>query len=173
MQDTLHQWFDHLVSLLPIVPNEAWVAVLVLPIALALFSSRPVIVLGSVMAAAMSFFVVLQPHLVHLIFAAAAYVGGILVAIYGIQTKRADSATRAKIIDLESKVASLQSAEERRLFAELRRDNNDPENLMIPWQQTNSLHRHTIKNARNGLSKPESPAAIESKKPSPEPAPAE
>jgi hypothetical protein len=180
MPDTLHQWFDHLVSFLPIVPKEAWVVACVLPIALALFSSRPIIVLGSVVAVAVSFLLVMQPHLVYLISAAGAYVGGILVAIYGIHTKRAESTMRAKLTELESKIADLHSAEHKRFIADMqsveqrrfiaeimRRAENDPENLMTPRRPKNSPHRRMTKNAHNGLSKPVSPAAKEQEKSDP------
>jgi hypothetical protein len=163
MQHALHQWFDNLVSFLPIVPREVLIGVTVatyaLPIVLAFISRRTVIVLGSAVAVVLSFLAVLEPHSVPLIFAAGAYLGSILVAIYGILIGRTHSAILAKCADLESKIADLQTGEDRRVFAELKKDNRHSEDLLIPWTPTRSQR----KRPRKKLLKEMSPITSESK----------
>ena len=118
----LQPWFDRLDSFLPTVPKEIWLAVFFLPIVLALFSRRTVVFLGSVLTAGIALFVVLEPNSVTLIVATGAYAGSLLVAIFGIQTRRRHLAAHAELISLRSKLNDLKMAEERRFLVELKRD---------------------------------------------------
>jgi hypothetical protein len=118
----LQPWFDRLDSFLPNVPKEIWLAAFFLPIVLALFSRRTVVFLGSVLTAGIALFVVLEPNSVTLIVATGAYAGSLLVAIFGIQTRRRHLAAHAELISLRSKLNDLKMAEERRFLVELKRD---------------------------------------------------
>jgi hypothetical protein len=161
MQSALHQWFDNLVSFLPIIPKDVLVAVAVatyaLPLVLAFISRRIVIVLGSAVAVVLSFLAILEPHSIPLIFAASAYLGSILVAIYGILIGQTHSAILAKCADLELKVADLQTAEDRRFLAELNKKDHS-EDLLIPWTPTKPQR----KRPRKKLLKEMSPVTSES-----------
>ena len=114
--------FDRLDSFLPNVPKEIWLAAFFLPIVLALFSRRTVMFLGSVLTAGIALFVVLEPNSVTLIVATGAYAGSLLVAIFGIQTRRRHLAAHAELISLRSKLNDLRMAEEQRFLVELKRD---------------------------------------------------
>jgi hypothetical protein len=117
----LQLWFDRLNSFQPNVPKEIWLAAFFLPVVLALFSRRTVVFLGSVLTAGIALFVVLEPNSITLIVAAGAYAGSLLVAIFGIQTRRNDSAVHAKLSFLKSKFNDLRMAEERSFLADLKR----------------------------------------------------
>ena len=118
----LQPWFDRLDSFLPNVPKEIWLAAFFLPIVLALFSRRTVMFLGSVLTAGIALFVVLEPNSVPLVVATGAYAGSLLVAIFGIQTRRRSLAAKAQLMSLRSKLMDLKMAEERRFLVELKRD---------------------------------------------------
>jgi ABC-type transport system involved in multi-copper enzyme maturation permease subunit len=116
----LQLWFDRLDSFLPNVPKEIWLAVFFLPVVLALFSRRTVVFLGSVLTAGIALFVILKPSSITLIVAAGAYAGSLLVAIFGIQTRRKNSAVHTNLMRLQSQLNTLKNAEEQRFFAELK-----------------------------------------------------
>ena len=118
----LQPWFDRLDSFLPTVPKEIWLTAFFLPIVLALFSRRTVVFLGSVLTAGIALYVVLEPNSVTLIVATGAYAGSLLVAIFGIQTRRRHLAAHAELISLRSKLNDLKMAQERRFLVELKRD---------------------------------------------------
>jgi hypothetical protein len=86
-------------------------------------------------------FLPIEPSSAFLIAVAGACLAAILVAIYGVRTRREDSATRAKLADLESKINHLLLIEERRFFAELKKDLESSENTVIPWQRHNPRRR--------------------------------
>ena len=86
-------------------------------------------------------FLPIEPHSVFLIAAAGAYLAAILLAVYGVQIRREHSAIRAKLADLESKVENLRQVEERRFFAELKKDNDSSENAVIRWPRRNAKRR--------------------------------
>jgi hypothetical protein len=117
----LQLWFDRLNSFQSNVPKEIWLAAFFLPVVLALFSRRTVVFLGSVLTAGIALFVVLEPNSITLIVAAGAYAGSLLVAIFGIQTRRNDSAAHAKLMILQSKLNDLRMAEEQRFLVDLKR----------------------------------------------------
>lgn len=117
----LQLWFDRLNSFQSNVPKEIWLAAFFLPVVLALFSRRTVVFLGSVLTAGIALFVVLEPNSITLIVAAGAYAGSLLVAIFGIQTRRNDSAAHANLMILQSKFNDLRVAEERRFLVDLNR----------------------------------------------------
>jgi hypothetical protein len=111
----LQQWFDQLVSFVSAVPKGVWFAAGALPIILAAFSARRVIILGSMLAIAVYFFVILEPHKILLIIAAAAYLASILVAVYGIQIKRMDY----EMANLKRRLSSLEASYGRQLMVEI------------------------------------------------------
>ena len=135
MQGNLQQWFDHLAPLIPTVPKGVWVAAYALPIILAVFSTRTGIILGSILAVSVSGFGVLEPRAIFLIVAVGAYLGGILVGVFGIQARRRDSAVRDKLATLGSKLMTLKQAEERQFFTELRKDKNENAEAEKPREQ--------------------------------------
>ena len=116
----LQLWFDRLDSFLPNAPKEIWLAAFFLPVVLALFSRRAVVFLGSMLTAGIALFVILKPSSITLIVATGAYAGSLLVAIFGIQTSRKDSAVYAKLMRLQLKFNTLRNAEEQLLLAELK-----------------------------------------------------
>src|ERR1039457_3970519 len=118
----LQPWFDRLDSFLATRPKEIWLAAVFLPIVFAVFSRRTAVFLGSVLTAGIALFVVLEPNSVTLIVATGAYAGSLLVAIFGIQTRRRHLAAHAELISLRSKLNYLKMAEERRFLVELKRD---------------------------------------------------
>src|SRR5450759_4837817 len=116
----LQLWFDRLNSFQPNVPKEIWLAAFFLPVVLALFSRRQVVFLGSVLTAGIALFVILKPSSITLIVATGACAGSLLVAIFGIQTSRKDSAVYAELMRLQLKFNTLRNAEEQLLLAELK-----------------------------------------------------
>jgi hypothetical protein len=116
----LQPWLDRLDAFQPNVPKEIWLAAFFLPILLAMFSRRTIVILGSALTACIALFVVLDPTSVTLIVAISAYVGSILVAIFGIQNRRRESAANAELKILKSKVNRLNMEEERSFLVNLK-----------------------------------------------------
>jgi len=78
--------------------------------------------LGSVLTAGIAILVVLEPNSVPLVVATGAYAGSLLVAIFGIQTRRRSLAAKAELMSLRSKLMDLKMAEEQRFLVELKRN---------------------------------------------------
>ena len=105
----LQIWFDRLMSFLPNIPNEIWLAAFFVPVVLALFSRSNFALLGSVLTAGVALFVVLRPNSGTFIIATGgAYASSFLVAIFGIQTKRKDLAARTELMRLRSELGASQ-----------------------------------------------------------------
>ena len=122
----LQIWFDRLMSFLPNIPNEIWLAAFFVPVVLALFSRSNFALLGSVLTAGVALFVVLRPNSGTFIIATGAYASSFLVAIFGIQTKRKDLAARTELMRLRSELGALRDAYERQLLVELNGDDKMP-----------------------------------------------
>ena len=118
----LQQWFDSLGSILPNIPDAVWFGVFILPIVLALFSRSTIIFLSSVLTACIALFIVLKPSSTAPIVAIGSYIGGLLVAIYGIQTKRRKASVDSELMSLRSELNEIGIAEERISLGELKRD---------------------------------------------------
>ena len=116
----LQQFFDLAEAVLANEPTNIWLVCFVVPVALALFSKRLLVFLGSLLMVGLALLAILSPSSINLFVVTGAYVGGLLVAISGIQNRRRDSATRAELASLRSSLNELRIAEERRYLAELR-----------------------------------------------------
>jgi hypothetical protein len=129
----MQKWLDKLDSLLPNiavppdipilseVPKVILILALVLPVVLALFSRRIVIVLGTLLILGTAVLFLVQPATHTMTAIASAYAGSILIAIFGIQSKRKSIANHAEFMDLRTELNNLRNAVERQYLADLKR----------------------------------------------------
>ena len=116
----LQQLLDRLQTKLLVVPTGIWLAALFIPVVLALFSKRSIPLLGSALSAGIAALVMLKPNSSMFILATGAYVGSFLVAIFGIQLRRNESAVQAELKKLRSSVNAVMEEGDRRFTAELK-----------------------------------------------------
>ena len=64
----IQRWFDVMQSYFANIPNEFWFVAFFIPVALALFSRRTIVLLGSVLTAGIALFVMLKPELSYVYF---------------------------------------------------------------------------------------------------------
>ena len=84
----LQQFFDLAEAVLANEPTNIWLVCFVVPVALALFSKRLLVFLGSLLMVGLALLAILSPSSINLFVVTGAYVGGLLVAISGIQNRR-------------------------------------------------------------------------------------
>src|SRR5262245_32789930 len=95
-------------------------AVLLLPVFLAMFSRRILILSGAILLAGIALLSVLEPAYLSTIVAVSAYIGCVVLSILGIQARRRDATIKAELMALRKIVNEVQQAESRRIVAELR-----------------------------------------------------
>ena len=114
-------WLEKLDWAASNVPVQYWVAAFFLPVVLALFSGRFIVFLSAALIAGVALLLLLKLGSVTLIIAISAYVGSLLVAIFGIQARLKDSATRRELINLRVELDELRTTVGRHYVADLKR----------------------------------------------------
>ena len=132
----LQLWFDRLGSFLLDAPQEIWLAAFFLPIVLALFSRRTLVFLGSVLAAAIGLVVILKLASITLVVATAAFVSSFLLAIFGIQARRKESAMQTELMSLREETNELRNSVEQHFLAKL---NERTRRSKMTERETNEL----------------------------------
>ena len=123
--------FAKLDALFPTIPIAIALAAFLIPIVLALFSKRTIVFLGCMLIAAIALSVLLHPSSIASIMGAGAYVGSILLAIFGIQMRRKASAVHTELMNFRSELDELRSIEETRYLSELKKGRKKPRSKNI------------------------------------------
>jgi hypothetical protein len=112
----LDEWAAYLTR----VPLEIVLAALLLPIVLAIFSKRVLVVLGCVLIVVVAFCAFAAPGSLAAILAVGIYLGALLIAMGGIAARRRTGALQARLDSLQLDMERLMSDQERRYLAKLR-----------------------------------------------------
>jgi hypothetical protein len=123
----LQFWLDQWAALLSRVPEGIALAVILLPVALAIFSKRMIVVLGCILLAVIAFCVFFVPSNTAVVLATSVYLSSLIVALSGISARRKAGALQAEFASLREDVNGLLATEERRYLMELRSTTEDTE----------------------------------------------
>jgi hypothetical protein len=105
-------WFDQWAALLKRLPEGVAIAAILLPVVLAFFSRRMVVLVSCIIGAVIVFFTFVAPSYAAVILAAGAYLGTVIIALTGIASRRKAAARHAEF--------ALLAAENRRFLSGLR-----------------------------------------------------
>ena len=111
---------DEWAAYLSRIPQEIVLVALLLPIALAIFSKRVLVILGCVLIVVVAFCAFAAPGSLAAILAVSIYLGALLIAMGGIAARRRTGALQARLDSLQLDMERLMSDQERRYLAKLR-----------------------------------------------------
>jgi hypothetical protein len=133
----MHSWLDQGAGLLSSVPETAALAAILLPVALALFSKRLIIVVGCLMLSVIAFYFFVAPSNMAVTLAFGFYFGSLLVALSGIAAHRRAKSFQVELERLQKNVNSLLAADERRLLHQLKSplEDRSPDGPTIPYPE--------------------------------------
>ena len=109
-------WLDQGTALNSKIPVSMALAATLLPVALAIFSKRLTVILGSALLALVAFSVFVAPSNMANTLVAGAYFGSIVFAVSGIVSRRKAKVHRAEFALLREGVKRLLDAEHRRIL---------------------------------------------------------
>jgi hypothetical protein len=116
VQSWLSQWAARLSS----APEGVALAAMLLPITLAVFSKRLIVLLGCILLAVVSFCALVTPSEIAVTLATSAYLGSVIVAVSGIVADRRARVRRAEFARLRADVKHLLNDQQRRLLTSLK-----------------------------------------------------
>jgi hypothetical protein len=115
-----HSWLDQGAELLSRISETVALAAILLPVVIAVFSKRIIIVLGCLLLSIISFYVFVAPSNMAKTLALGVYLGGLIVALSGIASHRKAKYLHVQLERLRRNVNDLMAADERRLLSELK-----------------------------------------------------
>ena len=116
----MHSWLDQGAGLLSSVPETAALAAILLPVVLALFSKRIIIVVGCLMLSVIAFYFFVAPSNMAVTLTFGFYFGSLLVALSGIAAHRRAKSFQVELERLQNNVNNLLAADEKRLLHQLK-----------------------------------------------------
>jgi hypothetical protein len=116
----IHSWLDQGAGLLSRVPEAVALAAILLPVVLAIFSKRIIIVVGCLMLAVIAFYVFVVPSNMAVTLAFGVYFGSLIIALSGIAAHRKAKSLQVELETLRKNVNDLMVADERRFLSELK-----------------------------------------------------
>ena len=116
----IHSWLDQGAGLLSKVPETVALAAILLPVVLAIFSKRIIIVVGCLMLAVIGFYVFVVPSNMAVTLAFGVYFGSLIIALSGIAAHRKAKSLQVELETLRKNVNDLMVADERRFLSELK-----------------------------------------------------
>jgi hypothetical protein len=116
----LQSYLDQWTALLSKAPLEIVLTAGLLPVALGAFSKRLIVLLGCMLLTAMAVCAILAPSNIGVTLATGVYLGGLIVALWGVVARRNAGAVQAELASLRGDVNRLLDAEERHYLAKLR-----------------------------------------------------
>jgi hypothetical protein len=128
----VHSWLSQWATLVSETPEDLAFAVVLLPIALAIFSKRPIAIWGSTLLAIIALCAFVAASNGAAILATGIYLGSLILALSSIVARRKGKALQAEVASLREDmdrlrgdVATLSHAEQRRLMRELNKQSSD------------------------------------------------
>lgn len=121
----LRSWLDHWAALLSKLPQgmtlaALLLAALLLPVAIALFARRIIVVVGCLLFALIAILLLVAPSDMTATAATGFYVGSLFIALWGAIDRRKAEHALAKIAELRDEMDRLWSAEETRVLRDIR-----------------------------------------------------
>jgi hypothetical protein len=115
-----HSWLNQGAGLLSSVPETAALAAILLPVMLAIFSQRIMIIVGCLMLSVIAFYFFVAPSNMAVTLAFGFYFGSLIVALSGIAAHRKAKSLHVELARLRNNVNHLLAADERRLLSQLK-----------------------------------------------------
>lgn len=116
----VHSWLDQGGGLLSRVPETAALAATLLPVVLAIFSKRIMIVVGCLTLSVIAFYLFVAPSNIALTLALGVYLGSLIIALCSIAAHRKAKSLQVELARLRNNVNHLLAADERRLLSQLK-----------------------------------------------------
>jgi hypothetical protein len=116
----VQSWLDQWAALLSRLPDGVAIAAILLPVVLAVFSRRMVVLISCVIGAVIAFCTFVAPSYAAVILAAGVYLGCVIISLMGIVSRRKAAALHADFVQLRRDVDNLLAAENRRFLSGLR-----------------------------------------------------
>jgi hypothetical protein len=115
----VQSWLDQWAALLSRLPEGVAIAAVLLPVVLAIFSRRMVVLVSCIIGAVIVFCTFVAPSYTAVVLAAGVYLGSLIVALTAIVSRRKTPA-HADFVQLRRDVDDLLAAENRRFLSGLR-----------------------------------------------------
>jgi hypothetical protein len=116
----MHSWLDQGAGLLSRIPETAAFAAVLLPVVLAIFSKRIIIVVGSLIFSLIAVYLFVAPAKMAVTLAFGVYLGSLIIALSGIAAHRRTKSFQVQLEMLQRNVNDLLAADERRLLTQLK-----------------------------------------------------
>jgi hypothetical protein len=116
----VQSWLDQWAALLSRLPEGVAIAAVLLPVVLAIFSRRMVVLVSCIIGAVIVFCTFVAPSYTAVVLAAGVYLGSLIVALTAIVSRRKTPAVHADFVQLRRDVDHLLAAENRRFLSGLR-----------------------------------------------------
>lgn len=116
----VQSWLDQWAALLSRLPEGVAIAAVLLPVVLAIFSRRMVVLVSCIIGAVIVFCTFVAPSYTAVVLAAGVYLGSVIVALTAIVSRRKTPAVHADFVQLRRDVDDLLAAENRRFLSGLR-----------------------------------------------------
>jgi len=116
----VQSWLSQWAAFLSRAPEGAALAAMLLPIALAVFSKRLIVLLGCILLAAIAFCAFAAPSNIAVTLATGVFLGSLIIALSGIVARRTARVHQAEFASLQEDVKRLSDAEQRRFLRELK-----------------------------------------------------
>ena len=116
----VQSWLDQWAALLSRLPEGVAIAAVLLPVVLAIFSRRMVVLVSCTIGAVIVFCTFVAPSYTAVVLAAGVYLGSVIVALTAIVSRRKTPAVHADFVQLRRDVDNLLAAENRRFLSGLR-----------------------------------------------------
>jgi hypothetical protein len=116
----MHSWLDQGAGLLSRVPETVALAAVLLPVVLAIFSKRLIIVVGSLIFSLIAFYFFVARSNMAVTLAFGVYLGSLIIALSGIAAHRRAKSFQVQLEKLQRNVNDLLAADERRLLSQLK-----------------------------------------------------
>jgi Na+/melibiose symporter-like transporter len=116
----MHSWLDQGAGLLSRVSETAALPAILVPVVLAMFSKRIIIVVGCLTLSVIAFYFFVGPSNLAVTLTFVFYFGSLLVALSGIAAHRRAKTFQVELERLKKSVNSLLAADERRLLHQLK-----------------------------------------------------
>jgi hypothetical protein len=116
----VQSWLDQWAVLLSRLPEGVSIAVVLLPVVLAIVSRRMVVLVSCIVGAVAVFCTLVAPSYTAVILTTGIYLGSVIVALTGIVSRRKAPAFHADFAQLRRDVDALLAAENRRFLSSLR-----------------------------------------------------
>jgi hypothetical protein len=116
----LQRWLDQWAAFLTHLPEQFALALLVIPIALAIVSRHWAMAVGCTVLVLIGYLVFISPSNTAVIIGTGVYIGSLVMALSTILARRKEKNFRAEVALLQSQVKDLLAAEHRRLLRDIR-----------------------------------------------------